>query len=152
MLCVVLSFLALSPQSSLLTLGGLLLRLLLLQNTMWWLRFKELEISFVRPHVARGTWRAGPRGAAISQVYYGRLLVKCIHRIQNWDICCSHFSVHQLRVRRHCHYTIHRGSGDSISGYPGLVLYALFFVFLILNIWIFRNSDSQGRCWKTECT
>ena len=81
MLCVVLSFLALSPQSSLLTLGGLLR--LLLQNTMRWLRFMELEISFVRPHVARGTWRAGPRGAAISQVYYGRLLVKCIHRIQN---------------------------------------------------------------------
>ena len=79
MLRVVLSFLALSPHSSLLTLGGLLL----LQNTMRWLRFKELEISFVRPHVARGTWRAGPRGAAISQVYYGRLLVKCIHRIQN---------------------------------------------------------------------
>ena len=51
MLCVVLSFLALSPQSSLLTLGGLLR---LLQNTMRWLRFKELEISFVRPHVARG--------------------------------------------------------------------------------------------------
>ena len=50
-----LSFLALSPQSSLLTLGGLrLLRLLLLQNTMRCLRFKELEISFVRPHVARG--------------------------------------------------------------------------------------------------
>ena len=52
MLCVVLSFLALSPHSSLLTLGGL--RLLLLQNTMRWLRFMELEISFVRPHVARG--------------------------------------------------------------------------------------------------
>ena len=58
MLYVVLSFLALSPQSSLLTLGGLRL-LLLLQNTMRCLRFKELEISFVRPHVARGTWRAG---------------------------------------------------------------------------------------------
>ena len=114
MLCVVLSFLALSPQSSLLTLGGL--RLLLLQNTMRWLRFKELEISFVRPHVARGVL-----GHAVQRLV--RFIMAAFWSNVSTEFRIEISAAHIFRCTSFMFAvtatTPFIESGDSISGYPG---------------------------------